>query len=577
MPGDGPSVRNIDQETIHRLLSSGDLVELVRSRIPDISLRKSGKNYSACCPFHSENTPSFTINPEKQLYYCFGCRVGGNAINFLMDYDHFSFREAVQCLAQQWNFPLEEQSTGVHRELYQIMQESCVYYQAQLSKYAHANAYLKSRQLPEELIQCFSIGYAPPYWDALFKHLRGSSDRSSNAMLRCGLVIKKSPGYYDRFRDRIIFPIRDHQGRIIGFGGRLLKAGQPKYLNSPASEIFNKSAELYGLYEATRSNQKSIIVVEGYLDALTLTKHGFKAVATMGTAMSITQMKRLFHLFKEVIICFDGDQAGKTAAWRTLEMSLPIFQDGWSLRFIHLPSDDPDRYLNQQGPDAFKNLLNKAQPFEDFLFNQLTSQQEPTLAGKTRFVQRAQTLIKKMPRSLTQHQLLDRLSRFLDVDRNQLEKMTQQKNDKKIIPKKTKPIQRPAPLELAIILLIQYPKLIDQAHESFIQTIQTIKHANYPILTTLMQQLKNNHALTPAIILEKWRDHPSYEQIKQWAYDQIMLPEHCIESEFKGILEHLKKQINQSRVENLLQKAKQLGLNTQEKNELINLLQETVD
>lgn len=495
-----------------------------------------------------------------------------------MDYDHFSFHEAVQYLAQQWNFPLEEQSTEVHRELYQIVQEACVYYQDQLSKYAHAKAYLQSRQLPEELIQTFSIGYAPPYWDALFKHLKGSrAHRSSNVMVHCGLVIKKSPGYYDRFRDRIIFPIRDHQGRVIAFGGRLLKSGQPKYLNSSQSEIFNKSSELYGLYEATRSNQKSIIVVEGYLDVLTLMKHGFAAVATMGTAMSITQMKRLFRTFKEVIICFDGDQAGKSAAWRTLEMSLPIFQDGWSLRFIHLPSDDPDRYLNQQGPAAFKNLLNNTQPFEDFLFNDLKSQEEPTLAGKTRFVQRAQTLIKKMPRSLTQHQLLDRLSRFLDVDRKQLEKMTQQKSDKKIVPKKIKPLQRHAPLELAIILLIQYPKLIDQVHESFIQNIQTIEHENYPILLTLMQQLQKDSALTPAIILEKWRHHPSYEQIKQWAYDQIMLPEHCIESEFKGILEHLKKQINQSRVENLLQKAKQLGLNIKEKNELINLLQESVN
>ena len=415
----------IPQSFIDDLLNRTDIVDVVSSRI---QLKKTGKNYSACCPFHKEKTPSFTVSPDKQFYYCFGCGAGGNALGFVMDHDQLEFPQAIEELAKRAGMyvPREESGRGhkprqpVDSPLYPLLNAAAEHYRQALKSHPqrkYAVDYLKGRGLSGEIARDFGIGFAPPGWDNLLKQL-GADALQQKVMIDAGLLIENAENgrRYDRFRDRIMFPIRDSRGRVIAFGGRVLGDDKPKYLNSPETPVFHKGQELYGLYEARKHNRDldEIMVVEGYMDVIALAQQGLRnAVATLGTATSEEHLKRLFRIVPSVLFCFDGDAAGRNAAWRALESTLSSLQDGRRARFLFLPEgEDPDTLVRAECTDAFRARINQhAQPLADYFFQQLCEEADPrSLEGKAHLVTLAAPLIDKIPGNNLRALMRQRLS-----------------------------------------------------------------------------------------------------------------------------------------------------------------------
>lgn len=440
----------IPQTFIDELLHRVDIVDVIDKRV---SLKKSGKNYSACCPFHNEKSPSFSVQPEKQFYYCFGCGIGGNALGFVMEFDQLSFPEAVEALARDAGVevPREESKAAAlkhseHAKLLDCVELTAKFYQTQIRQHEGRQAaidYLKSRGVSGEIARDFGIGYAPPGWDNLLGEL-GKDVEAQQALFKAGLIIgkdakhksasKKTVGeteevvekdtnerhYYDRFRHRIMFPIRDSRGRSIAFGGRVLGDDKPKYLNSPETPIFHKGGELYGLYEAKKSRSKltRILVVEGYMDVIALAQMGIRnAVATLGTATSTDHLRRIFKLVSEVVFCFDGDEAGRKAAWRGLETTLPLMEDGRQVKFLFLPEgEDPDTLVRKIGESEFTSQVESATPLENFFFDKLSQDLDiNSIEGKARLSNLAKPLIQKFPKGIYAQLMLDRLSQTLGV------------------------------------------------------------------------------------------------------------------------------------------------------------------
>ena len=412
----------IPQSFIDELLARVDVIDIVDSRV---KLKKTGKNYSACCPFHNENTPSFTVSPDKQFYYCFGCGASGTALRFVMEFDGLSFPDAVEKLADQANMQVPKETASraevereqQHQALFAHMEQAGKFFEQQLRSNPEKDKavnYLKNRGLSGQAARFFGIGYAPPGWDGLQQHL-GKSQSDIRELISCGMLIEKEDGRtYDRFRDRIMFPIRDARGRYIAFGGRVLTNEKPKYLNSPETPIFHKNRELYGLYEARKIRQKltRFVIVEGYMDVVALAEFGIHyAVATLGTATSEHHLRRLFKIVPEVIFCFDGDEAGRTAASRAMETVLPVLTDGVQARFLFLPEgEDPDTLVRQDGKEGFEQRLNTSMHLPEFLFEHLKQQVDfDTLDGKARLDKMAAPLIGRIPagtlRNLMEKQL----------------------------------------------------------------------------------------------------------------------------------------------------------------------------
>ena len=402
----------IPQQFLDDLLDRIDIVEVVDRRV---KLKKTGKNYSARCPFHEEKTPSFTVNPDKQFYYCFGCGAGGNALGFVMDYENIDFPRAVEVLAGSLGVevPREQSTPGApqprredtHRPLYAILEEAARFYRRQLREHPAAGRavdYLKSRGLTGEIARQFDLGFAPPGWDNLLQAL-GGDEPQRKLLMDAGLLVENEAGrIYDRFRDRVIFPIRDQRGRIIAFGGRVLGDDKPKYLNSPDTPVFSKGRELYGLHQARQANRRleRVIVVEGYMDVIALAQHGITcATATLGTATSPTHLERLFRQTSEVVFCFDGDEAGRKAAVRALESALPAMQDGRQARFLFLPEgEDPDTLVRQQGAEHFQQLVREATPLERFLFDAAGEGLDTTsMEGRARLSKQALPYLRQLP------------------------------------------------------------------------------------------------------------------------------------------------------------------------------------
>lgn len=437
----------IPQAFIDDLLSRVDIVDVIDKRI---KLRKTGKNYSALCPFHTEKSPSFSVEPEKQFYYCFGCGAGGNALGFVIDYERMDFPQAVEILAGDYGLTVpreegskEDKARGENKALYETLDKANLFYQKQLREHpqkAHAVEYLKGRGLTGAIAKHFGIGFAPPGWDSLLKAL-GENDTQTNLLEKTGLVIKrdqdnaantnansKRDGHYDRFRDRIVFPIRDSRGRVLGFGGRVLTNEKPKYLNSPETPVYHKANELYGLYEARRSKVKQtrFLIVEGYMDVVALAQNGIDyAVATLGTATNATHLNRLFKVVSEVIYCFDGDQAGRTAAWRGMQATLPILHDGRQVRFLFLPDgEDPDSLVRKIGKEQFHALIDGATPLADFFFDHLCEDLDPdAIDGKAKLCSLAVPLLKQLPTGIYRQLMIDKLARMASVESRSIDAM----------------------------------------------------------------------------------------------------------------------------------------------------------
>lgn len=459
----------IPQDFIDDLLDRVDIVDVVDSRV---KLKRSGKNYSACCPFHEEKTPSFTVSPEKQFFYCFGCGASGNAVGFVMDYERLTFPESVETLARLagLDVPKQVQSEAqIEREqekknLYTLMQKASDFYQEQLrhhpSKHMAVN-YLKGRGLDGKTAKAFGIGFAPPGWDNLLKAL-SKDDEDKRLLIEGGMLIHQDQDkkVYDRFRHRIIFPIIDLRGRVIGFGGRVLGDDKPKYLNSPETPIFHKGQELYGLYQARQANRelKRLLVVEGYMDVVSLAQFGISyAVATLGTACGEDHLTKAFKHTTEVVFCFDGDQAGRTAARRALDAALTSMTDGRTVKFLFLPDgEDPDTLVRQIGADKFERMIELAVPLEDFLFDAAADGLNiRSLEGRARFSRRAAPLLDKLPRGIFRELMFDQLATRTGLSRATLEELIHSSESlvEEVIPKaeankpeQNKPVEKKYPV-----------------------------------------------------------------------------------------------------------------------------------
>ena len=401
-------IKHIPREFIQALLTRIEIVDLIDTRIP--LRKKSGNNFFACCPFHNEKSASFSVSQNKQFYHCFGCGAHGNAIDFVMQYEHLSFPEAIESLAKQAGMEIPRSSrptekTVSHTELYSLLDDVTNFYQKTLKDEPQAIAYLKSRGLSGEIAKDFSIGYAPQGWDHLLRQL-GKTSQLKQQLFDTGMLIKKDEGgFYDRFRERVMFPIHDRRGRIVGFGGRILDKGEPKYLNSPETPIFQKGHELYGLYQALKSNRQltRALIVEGYMDVIALFQNSITyAVATLGTATTSHHLQRLFRHTSEIIFCFDGDNAGRTAAARALQVTLPLMSDGLQVRFLFLPDgEDPDSLVRKEGKDAFEIRIANALTISNFFFQTIAAQADlSSLDGRARFVKLASEQIDPLPESI---------------------------------------------------------------------------------------------------------------------------------------------------------------------------------
>lgn len=508
----------IPQNFIDDLISRSDIVEVVNARVP---LKRKGKEFTACCPFHNEKTPSFTVSENKQFFYCFGCHAKGNVIGFLMDYEHMSYVDAIETLAADAHLDVPHEDNGRanrpsedKQPLYDILRQASELFQQQLKSNERAVEYLKKRGLSGEIAKRFKIGYAPDGWDFLISHLGKSKDHLL-ALSKTGLIVNKDNNKtYDRFRDRIIFPITDQRGRIIGFGGRILDQGEPKYLNSPENVVFHKGFELYGLYETKQALRKieRIIVVEGYMDVVALAQSGINyAVASLGTATTTEQIQKTFRTTHEIIFCYDGDNAGKKAAWRALENTLSVIRDGMIAKFLFLPEkEDPDTMVRQEGKEAFEQRIRNATTLSEFLFLHLKAEVDlSTKEGKAQLASRANKLIEKMHNSLFKDLLIEELSSLVGLSQQHLEsKISSADKSNAPVQKAARPVRgqqvQNNKTRIAIALLLQNPILASQCKvpENFKQAFTK----GLPLLYELQKTIESNTEISAAALLERFRD-----------------------------------------------------------------------
>jgi len=623
----------IPQGFIDDLLGRTDIVEVVGARL---KLKKAGKNYSALCPFHNEKSPSFSVSPDKQFYYCFGCGAGGNALSFVMDFERLDFPEAVEDLAKQAGVEVPREERSDRRQssqprkdspLYALLEQAAAYYRQQLrqhQKKQRAVSYLKQRGLTGHIAKTYDVGMAPPGWNNLMAHLAKDSTEEK-ALIEAGLVVENedSGKRYDRFRDRIMFPIRDSRGRVIGFGGRVLGDDKPKYLNSPETPVFHKGQELYGLYEAKQQNRQldDILVVEGYMDVIALAQHGVtNAVATLGTATSEDHLKRLFRLVHSVTFCFDGDKAGKQAAWRALNSALPVLEDGRHVRFLFLPDgQDPDSMVREEGQQAFQQRINEqAQPLTEYLFRHLSKEASPSsLEGKAHLAALALPLINKVPGSLLRRLLRQSLAQItgMDLDSVPTEKNTQsatqpaetspapQQYDSppqwdedwqlamddyqpsyehetaapNSEPRATRKATRSgkkgvdSPLLQAARTLLHHPHLAGLAQQANELADEDEDEAR--LLVALLDAAQKNQGLSTIELLARWHGTALGEQLSHLAEQEWLLnnPGDNLEQQFFDTINRLSAEQTERHIDKLLAKSASQPLNSEEKQQLRDL------
>ncbi|MEZ2590524.1 DNA primase [Pantoea agglomerans] len=567
---------------INDLLARTDIVDLIDARV---KLKKQGKNFHACCPFHNEKTPSFTVNGEKQFYHCFGCGAHGNAIDFLMNFDRLEFVESIEELATSHGLdvPYEAGSGPSQMErhqrqsLYQLMENLNGFYQQglQQSSAQPARDYLDRRGLSAEIINHFAIGYAPAGWDNVLKGFgKQSEDRES--LMEAGMLVSNDKGRtYDRFRDRVMFPIRDKRGRVIGFGGRVLGNDTPKYLNSPETPIFHKGRQLYGLYEAVKNHPEParLLVVEGYMDVVALAQYGIDyAVASLGTSTTAEHIQLLFRSTDTVICCYDGDRAGREAAWRALETALPYMNDGRQLRFMFLPDgEDPDTLVRKEGKDAFEARMEQAMPLSSFLFDSLLPQVDlSSRDGKARLSTLALPLITQIPGETLRIYMRQELGNKLGIlDDNQLEKLMP-----KLAASGTTPVAPPlkrTTMRVLIALLIQSPQLATLVPS--LDGLSESKMPGLPLFIELVGRCNENPGLTTGQLLELYRGTNFSQTLETLAIWNHMIVDEEAEAVFQDSLASIYDSALEERLEFLIARERTQGLSADERRELWTLSQ----
>jgi len=599
----------IPESFIDELMNRVDVIDVIDARVP---LKKAGKEYKACCPFHNEKTPSFTVSQNKQFYHCFGCGAHGTAVSFLMDYEHMPFPEAVEELARmvgmevprEASSPEQVQRRSENEGLYQILEKSDQFYQNQLRQHPQAQqaiSYLKNRGLSGEIAKEFGIGFAPQGWDNLLKQL-GNNDEAQQQLLKTGMLIEKdNGGFYDRFRERIMFPIRDRRGRTIAFGGRLIpqdddaqgranvaggrkpEATGAKYLNSPETPLFHKGRELYGLYEARQVLRNDIRY----------------AVATLGTATTEEHLTRLFRVTPNVVFCFDGDRAGRDAAWRALENALPVMREGRQIRFMFLPDgEDPDSLVRKQGKEGFETAMKEALAFSDFFFQNLQKDIElRTPEGRSMLCQRATPYLSQLSPGIYQQMMIDQLAQISKMDKLTLEATVQSEALSKTRTEtrstqptesiSSTPISRPkrnfatgkqpkSLVRTALGLLLRQPTLAQKAGETL--RLKNVDKPGMVLLIDILEILQANPQLNSAGLLLRYQANEHEPHLQKLMAQQILLDDDLsMEPEFLSALDALEKTQHADRLDNLGTKGSPSLMTEEEKAELRKLTTRPAD
>lgn len=597
----------IPKDFIDQLLTRINIVDVIQARIP---LKKAGREYMACCPFHGEKTPSFTVSPTKQFYHCFGCGVHGSAISFLMDYEHLEYTEAIEALARILGIEVPRESDAKSMpsarkakltDLYSLLGEAAKLYVHCLTQAPEAQAYLQKRGLSAEVIKQYGLGFSPDDWHTTSRQF--AAHYGQDKLLASGLQLKNEAGkIYDRFRGRLMFPIRNRKGQVIGFGGRVLGTGTPKYLNSPETEVFHKGSELYGLFEARQQTRhlERLLVVEGYMDVIALAQFGISyAVATLGTATTQQHINLLFRQVPEVIFCFDGDRAGKEAAWRALETTLPELRDGREVRFLFLPSgEDPDTQVRKVGCANFEESLAKAVPLSKFfilgLKEELGFKAESTLhvsEDSALFANEAKRLLDLMPDILIKQPVLQEIQRLSGLVLGQEAHLTEEtQNPRQYHPKfKGKYAEREpqgvraktakdfevrkTPVRYAITLLVHLPELVTEIEHP--EKLLDWGLPGLDLLVKLVATIEELPEMHAAALLERFRDTPHEKTLlKLMLWQPQSNDEALLRREFQDCLQRIKIQATDKAVERLVAKDQTQGLSEQEKHDLFSLLNE---
>lgn len=577
----------IPQHFIDDLIARADIVDVVGKRI---QLRKAGREYKAACPFHDEKTPSFTVSPGKGFYHCFGCGAHGTALGFLMEYEHLSFPEAVEALAHAMGLevPRDESQRPArrHDELFQLMGAVHRHFETRLRDHPPVIEYLKSRGIDGATASRFGLGYAPAGWSELLDHF-GKSPEAIQRLVDAGLVIRREDtgSHYDRFRDRLMFPIRDSRGRVIGFGGRVMGDGEPKYLNSPETALFHKGRELYGLYEARQALRKieKLVVVEGYMDVVGLARHGIDfAVATLGTATTEHHLNGLFRLCDDVLFCFDADRAGRAAAWRALETSLPQVREGRQIRFVFLPEgQDPDSFVRQAGAAAFEAELASGMALSEFLIEELCGRVDMnTIDGRARLAELARPLVDRIPRGTFRQLLIKQLAETIGLSESELDPVFSRSPGDSSGQRKVVRIGmfRPAtPQKASIVrrgvkLLLHYPRAAAGLDPS---RLSGVSRPGTDLLRELIETVQTNPDITMAGLLERWRQKPNGQHLHTLAGEEMATGEEFdAAAELGECLTKLAASENHRRIGFLAKKQRPRELSPEERVELVERLQQ---
>lgn len=567
----------IPQHFIDDLLSRVDVVDIVGARV---QLKKAGRNHAGLCPFHQEKSPSFTVSADKQFYHCFGCGAHGNALRFLMEYERLGFPEAVEQLATGLGVEVEREGADdpharqreqKRKQGVNLLELAASFYRERrvMPEGSSARNYLQERGLSPEVIDAYGIGYAPDGWEALRRHLseRGVSDA---VQVEYGLLVHRedSGRTYDRFRDRVMFPIRDLRGRTVAFGGRLLGDGKPKYLNSPETPVFHKGRELYGLYEARKAPGKldQLVIVEGYMDVVALAQFGVRnAVATLGTATTEEHLKRLFRLVNRVVFCFDGDRAGRQAASRALDTALPQMLDGREARFLFLPDgDDPDDLVRREGAQAFTDRVTCAMPLSEFLFEQAASGQDlQTVEGRERFASDVLAALNRVPGGMLQSLLLEELAERSGLRQEQLQTLLARldasapSSPAGAAPEAAPPPSAGEPDETAgrwalevlspegrvLQLLLHEPRLVDELP----QALEWLPDSpEGELCRELIALLQAGRYTSPQVVLSHFQGSAQGQTLAVLARRELLIPREARKAELEGLVAHLERK-HQSR------------------------------
>jgi DNA primase len=566
----------IPERFIDDLLTRIDIVDVIQERV---TLKKAGRDWSARCPFHDERSPSFTVSPAKQFYHCFGCGAHGSAIRFLMDYDRLEFPDAIEELAARAGLKVEYE--GGQREapredvtnLYALLDSAASFYREQLAHNAEAREYFKRRGLDEDTLKRFNLGFAPNQWDAL-KNALGTSSQRIALLDKAGMLASgERGGKYDRFRDRVMFPILDRRGRTIAFGGRVLtKDDGPKYLNSPETPLFHKGRELFGLWQVRDANQKisRLLVVEGYMDVIALHQYGItQAVATLGTATTSDHAEILFRNSSDVYFCFDGDRAGRQAAWRAVESVLPRMRDGRQAWFLFVPDgEDPDSLIRAEGLEGFEQRLKQAMPLSEFFFAETGKDVSlASIDGKARLAERARPLIGQIPDGAFRDLM------YVELERLSGARTTPAASSTRAAVGNPNRGGRPAQRSLvrtAVALLVQSPALASEIEPPW--TFSELRQPGIPLLVELVRLCRERPSLTTGALLEHFADREEASALNKLATMDLLVDASQAQADFLGAIGQLDVQTSQQRLDDLIARQVEGGLSETERDELRQLM-----